>query len=120
MERCAMAGIEERIDLGIALKCEGQYDEALVLFQEIAADHPGQPEVHRQIGLVYGFIGLFDESLQELLTAIQLAPEDIGIRNDLALTYAMLGMTDEAKAEFEAVLVVDPNNEIAKRNMVYF
>jgi hypothetical protein len=32
----------------------------------------------------------------------------------------MLGMTEQAKAEFEYVLTVDPDNEVAKKNIVYF
>ncbi|MGB9587700.1 MAG: tetratricopeptide repeat protein, partial [Armatimonadota bacterium] len=47
-------------------------------------------------------------------------PESVEIRNDLAMTYAMLGMYDEAKAEFLAVLEIDPSNERARRELVYF
>jgi len=63
---------------------------------------------------------MFDESLQELLSAVQLDPSNLPARNDLALTYAMLGMSEEAKAEFEAVLMADPENDVARRNIIYF
>jgi len=41
-------------------------------------------------------------------------------RIDLAKTHAMLGMYDEARAGFEAVLLVDPLNDVAKQNLALF
>ena len=70
--------------------------------------------------MVYGFIGLFEESIEELTTAVRLNDADLNARTDLALTYSMLGMSDQAKAEFEVVLSADPENEVAKKNLVYF
>ena len=49
------------------------------------------------MGLVYGFVGLFDESVAELEQATRLDRNNILARNDLALTYTMLGRYDEAK-----------------------
>lgn len=115
-----MGVIEECFEKGVALKCEGDYEQAVSVLNVVIAQDPNHKKAHREIGLIYGFLGMFDESLQELLAALQLDPTDLTIRNDLALTYAMLGMVDEAKAEFEAVLVVDPGNDVALRNMIYF
>lgn len=115
-----MGEIEERIERGIDLKIDGRYEEAIEEFKAVLAMDADNAEAHRQLGLVYGFMGLFDESLEELTLAVSLANGDINARNDLALTYCMLGMCDEAKAEFQAVLSVDPQNEVALKNMVYF
>ncbi len=67
-------------------------------------------EAHRQLGLVYGYIGMLEKAVDELLQAVNLDLQNVSARNDLALTYTMLGMFEEAKAEFEAVLAIDPNN----------
>jgi Flp pilus assembly protein TadD len=72
-----------------------------------------------KIGLIYGFVGMFDESVAELRRATELAPSNILARNDLALTFTMLGMYDEAKVEFEQVLQRDHENDVARRNLTY-
>jgi tetratricopeptide (TPR) repeat protein len=86
----------------------------------VIAEDGSCAKAYWQIGLVYGFTGLFDESLDALKRAVELEPENVEIRNDLAMTYAMLGMYEEAKAEFLAVLEIDPSNEKARRELVYF
>jgi len=71
------------------------------------------------LGLVFGFVGLFDESIQELQRCVELEPSFLEARTDLALTYMMLGMTEEAKRELDAVLEIDPTNAAALRHIVY-
>lgn len=115
-----MGQIEELYDRGVAFKVEGNYEEAQAAFKSILELDFNHAEAHHQLGLVYGFIGMFDESIEELTTAVRLNGTDLRARNDLALTYCMLGMSEQAKAEFEAVLSADPDNEVAKKNMVYF
>jgi tetratricopeptide (TPR) repeat protein len=83
-------------------------------------EDPNSSEGHYQLGLVYGFTGMFDESIDELKHASTLDPARLDIRNDLGLTYSMLGMDDEAKSEFEEVLRREPNNEKALKNIVFF
>jgi len=108
------------LEQGIAYKIEGNYDEAIKVFQAILAEEPNSSEAHHQLGLVYGFIGLFDESLEELQRSIRLDGTNLVTHNDLALTYAMLGMNDDAKSEFELVLRADPSNEVARKNIIFF
>lgn len=116
-----MGNNAETLKQAIALKIEGRYDEAILLLKNaICGDDSCLDEAHRQLGLVYSFSGLFDESLEELKKAIELNSNNLDARNDLAMTYAMLGMYDEAKAEFMAVLQMDPENEQARKQMVYF
>lgn len=110
----------EKLDQAISLKVEGNYNDAVPLLQDVLASNPGSPEGHRQLGLIYGFMGLFDESLEELVVATGLAPDNTDILCDLAMTHAMLGMFDEAKAEFEKVLESDPDNKQARQQMTYF
>ncbi len=101
------------LDKAIALKIDGQYDDAVELLQQVLAVEPNSSECRYQLGLVYGFTGMFDESIEELSKASQLAPTSVEIQVDLALTFSMLGMYEEAKCEFEKVLVLDPNNKRA-------
>ncbi len=108
------------LDNGIALKTEGKHVEALEELRLAAEDDPDDSECYHQIGLVCGFLGLFEESLENLQHAHRLDDLNITILNDLALTYAMLGMYDEAKAAFTQVLTLDPGNGIALKQISFF
>jgi Flp pilus assembly protein TadD len=112
--------LEELLQQAIALKVDGNYDEAERAIKEVLSSDPDHAVAHRELGLVYCFTGLFDESIEELRRAVSLDPSDLKARNDLALTYTMLGMMDEARTEFETVLDADPTNAVALRNMQYF
>lgn len=105
---------------GIALKIGGKHAEALEELRLAVEDEPEDSECHHQIGLVYGFLGSFEKSLESLQHAHRLDDLNITILNDLALTYAMLGMYDEAKAAFTQVLTMDPGNEIALKQISFF
>jgi Tfp pilus assembly protein PilF len=112
--------LEERLQRSVAFKVDGNYEEAERELKAVLGEDPNHPAAHRELGLVYCFIGQFDESIEELRRAVALDPSDLKARTDLALTYSMLGMMDEARAEFETVLAVDPTNSVALRNMQYF
>src|SRR2546423_1036374 len=96
------------LERGIAYKVEGNYDAALTEIRDALLDEPDSPDVHHQLGLILGFTGEFEESLEELKKAVDLDGANLVARNDLAKTYAMLAMIDEAKATFEEVLRLDP------------
>lgn len=115
-----MADNAQRLEEAIKLKQGGSYDEAVEILSEIVQEDQDNPEIHRQLGLVYGYQGLFDESLEELDKAVQLDDSRSDLLADLAMTHCMLGMYDEAKEEFERVLEMDPENKIAKQQLVYF
>jgi Flp pilus assembly protein TadD len=110
----------ERWQQAIWYKTDGRYDEALVELKQLLIDHPDDAEIHHQVGLILGFAGDFEQSLDELLKAVELSSDNTVIRNDLALTYTMLGMYDEAKGQFARVLERDRENQIALRNLTYF
>ena len=114
------ARLNSELEKGIALRQQGDYDAAVSVIQNAHLEADQLPEMHRQLGLIYGFTGMFDESIDELVKASSLSPERNDIRNELALTYSMLGMNDEAKAEFEEVLRRDPADEKALANIVFF
>jgi len=111
-----MEDLDEKLARGIACKIEGRYDEAVTELQQVVQDNPSHAEARHQLGLVYGFIGLF---VSELERAASLDPDNILARNDLALTYTMLGMYEEAKTEFARVLERDRQNDVALRNLTY-
>jgi tetratricopeptide (TPR) repeat protein len=54
------------LERGIAFKVDGRYEEAIAEFCQMIAEDPNSSDAHYQLGLVYGFTGLFDESMEEL------------------------------------------------------
>ena len=115
-----MADSEQKLQEAISLKVEGNYDAAIPILLEIVEAEQHNVEARRQLGLIYGFQGLFDESLEELAVAYGLDSSRADILCDLAMTHAMLGMFEEAKVEFLRVLDMDPGNKTATQQMVYF
>jgi Flp pilus assembly protein TadD len=109
----------ERLQRALAYKNEGCYPEALTELEALVALFPAEAEAHHQLGLVLGFTGDFDASVEALRQAVVLEPSNMLLHNDLALTYTMLGMFDEAKQEFACVLQHDRDNQVALRNMTY-
>ena len=107
------------LERGIAFKIDGRYEEAASELAQLLNDDPNSSDGHHQLGLVQGFIGDFDVSMEHLQRAVTLAPARIDIRNDLALTYSMLGMYDEAATEFKEVLVREPDNKRALESLQF-
>jgi Flp pilus assembly protein TadD len=110
----------QHLERGIALEVAGDYDGAIAELRAALEEEPGCPSAHHHLGRIYGFTGEFDLSLHELQCAAARAPDSLPALLDLALTYAMLGMNDDAKAGFASVLLIDPDNETALKNMAYF
>ena len=75
-----MAPVEETLHRALNYKAEGLYDEAIELFRICLDRDPGNGVAHMELGLVYGFVGLFDESVEELESAVNLAPEQLDCR----------------------------------------
>ncbi len=115
-----MSNSAEQLEQAKRLKADGNYDDAIGILAAILEHEPDNADAHRQLGLVYGFQGLFDESLEELGRAVVLSDGRADVLCDLAMTHCMLGMYEEAKPEFERVLELDPENKTAKQQMVYF
>ena len=107
------------LERGIAFKIDGRYEEAATELKQLLDDDPNSSEGHHQLGLVFGFIGDFDTSLEHLQRAAVLSPARIDMRTDLALTYSMLGMYDEAAIEFKEVLLRDPENKRALESLQF-
>lgn len=109
-----------RYQRGCELMNEGRYEEAMAEFEAVLASAPAHAKTVMKMGLIEGFTGMFEESIEVLERARSLSPDDVDIRNNLALTYVMLGMQDEAKTEFTSVLELDPGNAVALKNLAFF
>lgn len=111
--------INSEYERGFQLRCEGNYGEAKAVFQSILTQNPGHVKARLQFGLIQGFEGDFDSSLETLADLSAKNPHDLDVRYGLAMTQLMLGMFDEGCANLKQILAVDPTHEEALRQSAY-
>jgi tetratricopeptide (TPR) repeat protein len=111
--------IDQAYQRGFQLRCNGQYAEARIQLQMVLRVQPLHADALHQIGLIQGFEGDFDASLDTLQKLSTKYPNNLSIRYDLAMTQMMLGMNDEACANFRFILSVNPSHEEASRQVIY-
>lgn len=111
--------VEERLEQAVQFKLGGDYDNAEPLLKSIIAEQPNHADAHHELGLIYSFRAMMDESDRHLLRAVQLSPSSTVFLNDYGKNLAMFGEVDKAKIAFEYVLKLDPDNEEANKNLQY-
>jgi tetratricopeptide (TPR) repeat protein len=112
-------GIEELFQQGFQARCNGQYGEARLYLQRVLQMDPAHMKALHQLGLIQGFEGDFDASLDTLGGLSKKYPTNTDILYDLAMTQMMLGMSDEACANLRKILTLDPKHENAIRQSDY-
>jgi thioredoxin-like negative regulator of GroEL len=116
----ATENIDAAYELAFQLRCEGRYGEAKAELLRVLQISPRHCNARWLLGLIQGFEGDFDGSLETLAKVSVDFPDNIQVRNDLAMTQMMLGYEDEAVANFRAILRVDPSHENAKKQLAYY
>jgi len=90
--------------MGLALKAQGRYDDALQAFRRAAARYPRDRLVRNEIGKTLYLLRRFDESVVELKRVIEIDPEDLAAHYTLMLDYEALGRAELAGRERELYL----------------
>ena len=111
--------VEELYNKGFGFRCGGQYGEAREVFQQVLAVNPAHKGSLHQMALIRGFLGEFDESLQELQALSTQYPDDNDIRYDLAMTHMMLGDYEAGCFNLKKILATDPTHEKALQQAIY-
>lgn len=92
----------------------GEYDDALIEFQNLGQQYPKDSLPKRYIGMTLTLLGRLDESVVELQEAVQLDPQNPAGHYFLARAYHEQGARDKAKYELEEVLRLDPEGFYGK------
>lgn len=100
----------------VTLHRQGQLDEAALIYSEILAAAPEQPDAANLLGLIRYQQGRNVEALQLIGTALQRAAQSADILNNFALVLNALGRHDEAQEQFEKALAIDRNHVNALNN----
>ncbi len=112
-------GIGELYKQGFDARCGGRYGEARLYLQRVLQMDPTHVDAQHQMGLIQGFEGDFDSSLETLSRLADRLPDNLNIRYDLAMTQMMLGMYDDACGNLRKILAVDPTHQKALEQSAY-
>jgi Flp pilus assembly protein TadD len=92
----------------IALADQNKTDAALAVYRALVADFPEMPEPHNNLAVLYAQRGALGLARDELLLAIQTAPDYAVARENLGDVYAQL-----AAEQYERAASLDKRNRSA-------
>ena len=93
------------------------YDKALEAFKQAEGMNSENDEIHYALALAYWFKEAESDAVVELLKTINLNPRHLEAHSLLGEIYFQRGQYDFAKAEWEIMLGIDPNNEMARKRL---
>ena len=106
-------GLDERAIAAYEKASESPKEES---YQAVAEEYdrairldPRSPEAHHSLGVIYGMMDRYRDSIEELQRAIELDPNSAVIYYDLAISYKNTGMIGEAIENHEIAARLDPN-----------
>lgn len=111
--RCWMA----EYNLGLALKNQGQLDQAIAHYRRALNIWPDYVEAHYNLGGAYIEKGEFDEALAEYRRAIDIRPDEADSHNNYGSALRELKQFDQAEIEYKRALSLRPQYLDARLNL---
>jgi tetratricopeptide (TPR) repeat protein len=96
----ATKDVQPYLELGILLRKQGKFADAVPLLAVAAGGGSRNPLAHQELGLAYEQLGRYDESAGELKAAATLVPQIEAPHFFLGRVYQKSGHKDEAMREF--------------------
>jgi tetratricopeptide (TPR) repeat protein len=90
----------------------GQYNEAIVIYDEILAKIPDNLATLRMKGIANSNLGNYEESLRQFFTVLQYQPKDVVSLTGMGAGLGNLGEYHEAKMYFERALEQNPKSQV--------
>jgi superkiller protein 3 len=100
-------------ELAIEAIQNGNEAEAIRELKKAITLQPDYPDLHNYLGIAYGNAGMVDDAIEEFETSLKINPKYIKARLNLALVLYENERYPEAKINIEAVLQVQPENQLA-------
>jgi tetratricopeptide (TPR) repeat protein len=110
-----------RAIFNMAMVYEGKhdYDKALEFYSNAITESSGtEAYIFNGRAMLYVKMRDFDKAKLDSETAVRLSPTTAVYHNNLGGIYASLGMVDKAYIEFCEAIKLDPENDLAKKNLV--
>jgi protein O-mannosyl-transferase len=104
------------INKGVVLLKLGKQDEAVKVFEE-AIKLDNSFSAYYQIGFIYFSNNDLDRTIAYALKTIERKPDDARAYNLLGAAFMKKGKIQEGIAQFQKVLLFDPNNKNARNNL---
>lgn len=105
------------VDWALASDCAGNSSDALAKLQQAAALN-GTAHVYSQIGMEYAKLKQYPQSLDALEKAQKLDPSFAMTYIYRGNVYSLQGKRRDAAAEYQRVLEMDPQNQVARDGMI--
>lgn len=103
--------------LGLALKKQDRFEEAVGLFEHVVALRPKSAQAHHNLATTYRALKRNDDAVVSMREAVRLDPESLPMRNDLADCLRRAGHDDEALAIFSRLVKEAPDYSPAVENL---
>lgn len=103
-------------EIGLLLQL-GRAEEALARSGETLERFPDHPDARYQHGMVNLALERPEAAESDLRQALRMAPRHVAAMNDLAVLLMTRGEREEARSLLERVLEVQPEDEMARRNL---
>src|SRR5438132_8257306 len=104
-------------NLGLALKNQGQLDQAIAHYRRAINIWPDYVEAHYNLGGAYIEKGEFDEALAEYRRAIEIHPNEADSHNNYGSALRELKQFDQAEIEYKRALSLRPQYLDARLNL---
>ncbi|MRR35870.1 tetratricopeptide repeat protein, partial [bacterium] len=96
-----------RVQLGIALKDNFQFEEAVKIFEKLRQEFPEDPLPWRQVGYVYGYLAQADKAIPAYEKSLSFDARQPKVWAALMEAYHLSGRMDDAKRSYQKLLAID-------------
>ena len=102
-------------DIGLAKEMVGDTEGAIAAYHRVTAINPKDWRAFNALGEAYVHRGNIDEGVMNLRKAKAVAPDRLDIRQNLGAAFCNSGRHADAIVEFEELLQMDPDWNMARR-----
>jgi tetratricopeptide (TPR) repeat protein len=95
---------------GTAEYLQGNFDQALLSFNEMKQISPKDPRLPAAVGEVYLSMGRYNEAITEFQVALELDPKRSTTWSRIGFIQAQLGKTEEAQGSLRKAVALYPND----------
>lgn len=113
-----MADCAEKLDKGIAIFKDGDFDQAIPLLEDASREYPDSYEAFVYLGAAYAQRSRYNAAIGAFKRASEIKPDSPRIHYNLGQTYEAAGVPREAWFEYKKALEIDSNYGLARGALI--